>query len=387
MFLSSSIARALPAPVYGNPQPGGGLPRESLAAAGSHGHAPAMPSVASSHCEAGAGHQPCDLMAPAWNDHGHRVAALRQAGANSNIDLLVAVDTGRGDIVAALLRAGADANFRGGHGMSALMLAAARGHGVAVNALVLHGADINAYDDSGWTATMYAVASGNVDAVNALMRPGNRIDSGDATGMTALMLAAGSGQLDIVNALLKADTGVDIDIDVVNEDLHSAVMLAARNRDTRVVQALRNAGADIDADLLSAVQIGTSAMVRTLLRAGADANAVEGDGTSAMGFACARGRPDILRMLHASQTARDLRGDRPPLATISEDEPDAEMPCDEEGRMNAAPTCSSSTATAPLYPALESSCGAMQECDIDAAHAGELVLRRPAGLVAPHQYA
>lgn len=269
----------------------------AIRAAAMHGHAGVAAVLAQNraHIHTGAGDGPTAMMVAALYGHMEVVAALSAAGTKIDNHLMLAARQGRDAMVAALLDAGARPEFTAQRGVCALMMAARYGHVAALNTLLSRGAYINAVSRLGWTATMFAVASGNADAVRTLMRAGNALDARASHGMTALLLAADRGHADIVGVLWHAGA----DMAAIDDDGFSAVMLAAEGGHLGVIGVLVQAGADIDAWLRVAVRKKNPAMVQTLLRAGADADAAASDGRTARVLASEGAHPGIIEMLKA----------------------------------------------------------------------------------------
>ena len=124
-----------------------------------------------------------------------------------------------------------------------LMLAVKNGDLNKVNTLLAdRRANVNAADKAGKTALMLAVISKSSDVVNALLDREVNIDAADKTGMTALMLAVEQGNLNMVKALL--DRGANVDVTKIQG--WTALMLAVRRGDPNIVKALLDRGADIN---------------------------------------------------------------------------------------------------------------------------------------------
>jgi len=128
-------------------------------------------------------------------------------------ELLSAVDVGRIDRVRELLAAGADVNARISDGATPLMHAAHDGNLALVRALLDAGADVGATDSSGWTALTKAVYNaslnrGFADVVQALIDAGGNVEAPIGYGIRPLMLAAGYGETAVVETLLAA--GADV---------------------------------------------------------------------------------------------------------------------------------------------------------------------------------
>ncbi len=101
---------------------------------------------------------------------GANVRATTRLGAYT--PLLMAAKNGNTAMIEALTAAGADANTPTTNGATPLMMAAASGQAAAVNALVAHGADVNATEVKGETALVFAAAFGRTDAIRALTAHG-----------------------------------------------------------------------------------------------------------------------------------------------------------------------------------------------------------------------
>ncbi len=194
---------------------------------------------------------------------------LIAAGANANAanrygvtPLTLAATSGNAALAEALLDAGADANFTDGEGETILMTAARAGNVDTIKALVSHGADVNAAEQwQGQTALVYAALENHADAVKLLAELGadvnmrsKRLEFPDfvfkTAGMiyavqpvgswTPLMYAARDGSIDAARAL--ADTGADLN--AVDPDGTTALTLAIINGHFDTAVALLEKGAD-----------------------------------------------------------------------------------------------------------------------------------------------
>ena len=152
-----------------------------------------------------------------------------------------------------LLRAGANVHAKNRYGVTPLSLACTNGSGPMVALLLGAGADPNTQLPGGETALMTAARTGQLEPVNALLARGAVVDAKDSQkGQTALMWAAAEGHAPVVEALLAAKA-----------DFH-----------LRVASGFT--------PFLFAVREGRIGVVRTLLKAGANANeAIEPAPTSA----------------------------------------------------------------------------------------------------------
>ncbi|HEX4595627.1 MAG TPA: ankyrin repeat domain-containing protein [Bryobacteraceae bacterium] len=122
-----------------------------------------------------------------------------------------------------------------------------------------------------------------------------------ASSDTRLSDAAMQGDKDTVRSLLKQK----IDVNAPQGDGTTALHWAAYRDDLDMVKLLLAAGANVQAatregaitPLLMACQNGNAAMIETLLKAGADANAVKTNGTTPLMMAAASGSAEAVSAL------------------------------------------------------------------------------------------
>jgi len=202
-----------------------------------------------------------------------------------------------GEMVDVMVKAKADVNYSIGHGFTILNYAAKMGRNDAIIALIKAGADVHVKTVNGWTALCYAadrlscaqgalalVATGaDVNTVipaagfnqeNGAASVANDIDAGDeklvkqaAKKVTPLMLAAKEGDLELVNALIAAKADLDAVYEAsaathwnviigvgttttTTSESGTAMTLAADFSHPEVVAALQKAGAKSVKDAL-----------------------------------------------------------------------------------------------------------------------------------------
>jgi ankyrin repeat protein len=163
------------------------------------------------------------------NGNAAIVKLLLEAGAEANATLkggesvlMLAARSGGVEAVKALLAGGARLESRERRGQTALMWAAAEGHTAVVRALIDAGADLKATLDSGFQAFHFAVRGGHLDTVRAFLaagadvnavmqrpaRPGRGGPGGArGPGTSPLMLAVQNGHFELAIALV--DAGAD----------------------------------------------------------------------------------------------------------------------------------------------------------------------------------
>lgn len=144
-----------------------------------------------------------------------------------------------------------------------------------VRTLLQNGADVNAAMGDGMTALHWAARHGNAEVVEVLLYAGANPRAITRIGhYTPLMLGAREGYDEVVRQLLEADAPVD----AVTETGVTALHFAAASGDVASIQALIEAGADVNAaetawmqtPVMWAANEGRTAAVEALTAAGAD---------------------------------------------------------------------------------------------------------------------
>lgn len=127
--------------------------------------------------------------------------------ADGNTLLMLAARGGHEGVVAALVQHRAKLYRRNRFGDDALCLAALQGHGGVVQKLLAAGTLPNR--DSGWQPLGYAAFAGHGAVVKLLLDKGAQVDAINPNRATALMLAARNGHGAVVDLLLQrgADPG------------------------------------------------------------------------------------------------------------------------------------------------------------------------------------
>ena len=278
--------------------------------------------------------------------------------------LLFAARVGDVESARLLIAGGADVNDALPDGVNALVLAAHSGHG-ALGALLLDkGANPNAAE-AGYTALHAAIDRSDLSLVQALLGHGAnpdirlakgtpaRRDSNDfqlasrLIGSTAYLLAAKFVEVDIMRALSAGGA----DVQLAMPDGTTALMLAAghgesrartdfvrRNETRRQICVCDGGVVESESQVLSAM---TAA-----LAAGADVNAVNRTGDTAMHFAAAMGFDTVVQLLADKSADVNVKNKRglTPLALARGGGGRRGMPADDE----AGPDASGVSTTALL---------------------------------------
>ena len=240
------------------------------------------------------------------------VAVVLGAGDSA---LTKAVKAGDLQAVRALVKQGADVNARSGDGSTPLLWAVDGSNAEIARILIAAKAKVDVATDLGVTPLLHAARTGDAAMVDLLLRAGANPSLAHVEGETPLMAASRSGSSVAVRALLARGAKAN---DTDRFQNQSALMLAAAEGHVDVAGILLEAGADPNkqarattlstrknADhptggftaLMWAARNGNDAMVRRLVKGGADLNLKNGDGASAMMIAIWNDRFDMAATL------------------------------------------------------------------------------------------
>lgn len=223
--------------------------------------------------------------------------------------LVRAAELGDSSLVLALLEAGAHVNPVSPIPVTRpLTAAAARGDTVLMKLLLERGADVNAEDEAGVTAIVKAARSCTPSAVKMLFEHGVDVNAPLKYGSSALIRSAGLslGANLHSRGAAQGRNEAAIDTAAVLDDCEAAVRLVL------------DAGAEINAHdwygktaLMSAGGGGCEGIVQMLLRRGANVNATGSRGGTALLSAASSGHASVVKLLldaGADPEARTAQG-------------------------------------------------------------------------------
>ena len=248
-------------------------------------------------------------------DHGADVNAIN----NSNITaLLIACQKRQEVLMGLLLTSGADPNIADDE--CDTLLHSAVYHNITSKTLQIiieHGADVNATNKKHETALIISCYKGNIDAMSLLLNAGAEHNKMDAEGHTWLHAAVcGNCRKEALQAIISHGT----DVNAMNKQKQTALALACENGNVDAIKLLLNARADPNiADvngntlLHNAVRNTISKeTLQAIIDHGADINAVNNDGATALLLACNtehRESVNVLMRAGADTSIVDVHGD------------------------------------------------------------------------------
>lgn len=222
-----------------------------------------------------------------------------------------AAHEGHAEAIANLVTAEPDINSRTSSGWTALHLAAAHNHPEVVELLFLHGADPELTLDDGATALHMSATNGNDKVISLLLKHGSKLGTKTLVDdFTALHLAALRGHKETLRILIDHGDSLDEPANYGS----TALNCACRQGHAECVRMLALAGANIEAraepeqdtPLMNAVALDNGPMVQTLLDIGADIDAVQRQGRTAVQVAAYYGHLKALQALISGGANLDI---------------------------------------------------------------------------------
>lgn len=224
-----------------------------------------------------------------------READPKAVSKDGNQALHYAIRDGRTRAAQILIEAGAPLNHANILGQTPLLCAMLYPQSKLDDLLLAKGASMDA-------AFRYAAAKNHIDHVTKLVEHHVDINSVDKEGCSGLMLAAREGHLDVVQYLIQR--GADLNI-AHNKTGQTALLFAIAMNRMDVLRALLDAGADLECAtkkdretaLLYASRTSPLEMIELLVNKGADVKVLNKAGGSALMHAAARGLVSIAEIL------------------------------------------------------------------------------------------
>ena len=249
--------------------------------------------------------------------------------------LHLATRAGNADVVRLLLEHGANVDRVNNYNNTALIIAADNSNYVIAGLLLAHGANVNLINDQKQTALMLAAnRSVNRELLLLLLDYDANTEQRDKENRTALDYAkrydhqkaieilttysstqpknesflfyAAQGYINKISKLL-AQTDKPVDLEQLNDEGFTALMLAVRNNHIVVVTQLLKQGANANyaekangwTALMFAVKNGSITNITELLAHGADINQTDNNGYTALMLAVQHNQPEAVAKLLA----------------------------------------------------------------------------------------
>jgi ankyrin repeat protein len=190
-----------------------------------------------------------------------------------DVNLITEAGWGHTEKVKLLIESGADVNARDTNGDTPLIAAASMGFEETIRLLLNKGADVNAQNHAGSTALMEAAVMNSPNSVVLLMAGGASTETKNLAHFSAADLARREKHFEIVQLL---ETGV------IPKAARSLSLVA------------------IDAHLQRAAAEGDVSKTKELLAGGANVNATNKAGWTAVMQAAAKGKADVVELLIAN---------------------------------------------------------------------------------------
>ncbi|MFT5115148.1 MAG: ankyrin repeat protein [Parasphingorhabdus sp.] len=237
---------------------------------------------------------------------GGNIEARDRSG---NTALLLAARTARSKLVKKLIEMGANINHQNLIGSTAILRAASADRGKNVAILLEAGAEFNLRNNKGLTPITAAAFNGDEDSFQLLLDKGANPDVMDNSQKTAIVYAAAKGFVDIVRRLL--NTGININQRYGNE-LTVLMWSAGYSNDVppsdavKMIQLLLDHDVALDLQdnrgwsaMMTAANMGHTAVVEILIKTGADVHITSKDNKTAAKLARAGGYLETLSVLNA----------------------------------------------------------------------------------------
>ncbi|XP_020907932.1 uncharacterized protein LOC110245978 isoform X2 [Exaiptasia diaphana] len=238
--------------------------------------------------------------------------------------LMKAAISGMTRFALALIKCGADVNIKDKEGNTALMYAIAYANENTALAMIENSKylNLNTVDNQSQTVLMKAAISGMTRFALALIKCGADVNIKDKEGNTALMHA-----IDYANentALGIIEQIKDLDLNAIDNQGQTALMMAAFRGMTTISNALITRGADVNmkdikgrvalmyiglADFDKAFRFDAGILTHKLINAGADVNKTDDDGNTALMYNV-KYETSLIELIERGKAYVDVRDDQ-----------------------------------------------------------------------------
>lgn len=215
-----------------------------------------------------------------------------------------------------LLEGGAEVNAVSKSGVTPLLIASNNNGSLEIiRLLLLKGADWKVKDATGTTALIGAAHSGDLSMVRFFLEKGADINEANKGGISPIVASSFSGHYDVTKYLVAKGANVNVSNTFAGKVKHGLIgligltplMLNAPYGPVEVVKAILDAGADVNARdsrgmtalmLAVATDFQNPATVKLLLDRGADASLKDKYGETALDWAKKIGNPATIKLLN-----------------------------------------------------------------------------------------
>ena len=215
-----------------------------------------------------------------------------------NTELMNAAKGGSDTAVQNVLARGADVNEKSNKGKTALMFAASEGHANVSRRLIEHGAKVDIADNYGTTALIVASTAGHDEVVALLLEHNANPVARDDSGSSPLVNAVYFGHTKTVSLLLPRQKNLD------KQDGEELLLLASGLGHNDIINVMIDYGISANARglkqrtaLMAAAAFDRAETAKILLARGANPDARDEDGNTALDVAKDRGSDKVLALL------------------------------------------------------------------------------------------
>ena len=227
--------------------------------------------------------------------HGADVNECNYLGSPLNAAMYV----GNYDIVKYLIDNGADVNLAAEDGTNPIVIAAKTGQGEMIELLANNGANVNyQFPVTEMTPLVFAAADGKLPAVEQLIKAGANVKYKDPAGISVLMWALLGNHLDIAKTLIENGA---------NPQQDRVLVAALAHDDSDFIGYLINKGVDVNGKafgkmpyIVWCAKNNLPKSAEALIKLGADINATDSDGSTALDWALINKEYGLVKVLDPS---------------------------------------------------------------------------------------